>query len=187
MQKQLQINNKTICYTVKRSTRARALRISVNDRGEVLATLPWFGRLSQLEKFIKSRAPWILKTVERTLNQPKSILQKGTRKDYLKNRELTRRLVLEKLEYFNQWYNFKYKRIAIRDQKSRWGSCSSLGNLNFNWRVVLLYQIKESYLDYIVVHELCHLGQMNHSAAFWKLVEKTIPDYKLLRKEIRNL
>jgi predicted metal-dependent hydrolase len=93
-------------------------------------------------------------------------------------------MVIEKLEYYNTFYNFKYNRISIKNQKTKWGSCSSLGNLNFNYRLLYLPQ---RIFDYIVVHELCHLGQMNHSADFWKLVEKTFPDYDLLRSELKKI
>lgn len=69
----------------------------------------------------------------------------------------------------------EYHKMHIKDQKSRWGSCSKKGNLNFNWRLIMA---PEAVLDYVVIHELCHLIHMNHSPEFWKLVEKICPDYK---------
>ncbi len=72
-----------------------------------------------------------------------------------------------------------YHKITIKNQKRRWGSCSSARNLNFNWRLVMM---PEAVLDYVVVHELCHLRQMNHSEKFWKEVEKVLPDYKVQKK-----
>lgn len=98
-------------------------------------------------------------------------------KKYLKYKEVAREIVLRRLEYFNQHYNFKIGRVAIRNQKSRWGSCSSKGNLNFNYKIALL---PSELQDYIIVHELCHLGQFNHSQKFWDLVRQMIPDYKKL-------
>lgn len=68
-----------------------------------------------------------------------------------------------------------YGRIAIRGQRTRWGSCSSNANLNFNWRLVMMPQ---PILEYVVVHELAHRRQMNHSPAFWAEVEKALPDYR---------
>lgn len=77
----------------------------------------------------------------------------------------------------------EYGRITIRMQKSRWGSCSSKGNLNFN---CLLMAMPEEIRDYVVVHELCHRKQMNHSDKFWAEVEKVLPDYKVSRKWLRD-
>lgn len=102
--------------------------------------------------------------------------------DYKKHKEQARALVLQKLQYWNQFYNFSYRKVAIRAQKSRWGSCSSKGNLNFNYRIISL---SEELCDYLIVHELCHLAQMNHGKEFWKLVEQTIPNYRKLRHVLR--
>ena len=76
-----------------------------------------------------------------------------------------------------------YGRISIREQKTRWGSCSSVGNLNYNWKLVLM---PPGVLDYVVVHELAHRREMNHSAAFWKVVATWMPDYKKYRKWLRD-
>ena len=76
-----------------------------------------------------------------------------------------------------------YGRIAVRDQATRWGSCSTKGNLNFNWRLVLL---PEGLADYVVVHELAHRIHMNHSRAFWGVVEGKLPDYRLRRKLLKS-
>lgn len=73
--------------------------------------------------------------------------------------------------------------VRIKNVKSRWGSCSSKRNLNFNWRLVMA---PPEVLDYVVVHELCHLRQMNHSAAFWSLVEEILPDYKRRRDWLKT-
>jgi predicted metal-dependent hydrolase len=91
--------------------------------------------------------------------------------------------VKERIGHFNQIYGFVVKRISVRDQRSRWGSCSKKGNLNFNYRIVLL---PPKVADYIIVHELCHLGEFNHSKRFWGLVAKAVPDYKQLKKELRG-
>ena len=79
--------------------------------------------------------------------------------------------------------NVQYGRITIRNQKTRWGSCSSKGNLNFN---CLLMLAPDEVVDYVVIHELCHLIEMNHSKAFWKQVEQMMPDYKKHRKWLKD-
>ena len=80
-----------------------------------------------------------------------------------------------RVEYFANLIGVTYGRITIRNQKTRWGSCSSKGNLNFN---CLLMSTPSEVLDYVVVHELCHRKEMNHSKAFWTEVEKALPDYR---------
>lgn len=92
-------------------------------------------------------------------------------------------LVTIRLAHFNSIYNFTYHRITIRNQSSRWGSCSRKGNLSFNYRLALL---PPELADYIIVHELCHLGEFNHSKKFWDLVEKTIPNWRILRNNLRE-
>jgi predicted metal-dependent hydrolase len=101
---------------------------------------------------------------------------------YLKYKEQTRLLVSERLIYWNNFYNFTYKKVFIKNQKTRWGSCSKQGNLNFSYKLVFL---PKRLVDYIIVHELCHLGEFNHSVNFWKLVEKTIPNYIELKHELK--
>jgi predicted metal-dependent hydrolase len=109
--------------------------------------------------------------------------KKRVNKQYKENKEKARTIAIERLEYFNTFYNYKWGKIAIRNQKTRWGSCSRRGNLNFNYKIALL---PARYSDYIIVHELCHLGEFNHSQNFWNLVARTIPDYKEIRGSLRR-
>ena len=103
---------------------------------------------------------------------------------YLKYKEEARKLVRIKLLYWSEIYGFKYGKVAIRNQKTRWGSCSKRVNLNFSYKIVFL---PEHLVDYLIVHELCHLEQFNHSKDFWALVGKTIPDYQKRRNELRHM
>jgi len=90
----------------------------------------------------------------------------------------------QRIAYFNAFYQFPVNKITVRNQKTRWGSCSKKGNLNFNYKIALLPQ---SLSDYIIVHELCHLKEFNHSKNFWNLVAKTIPNYKHIKKQFRGI
>jgi len=98
-------------------------------------------------------------------------------------RKKAEEVIHDRLQFFNEYCNFKYKRVVLRNQKTRWGSCSSSGNLNFNWRLIMA---PIEVIDYVVVHELCHLKQMNHSVKFWRLVEDIIPDYKERKRWLKE-
>lgn len=106
------------------------------------------------------------------------------RKRHRALREAARALVLARLAHYNRFYGAPIGRVFIRDQKTRWGSCSSKGNLNFNWRIVSL---APEAADYVVVHELCHLREFNHSPRFWTLVARAVPEYKEMRKNLRRI
>lgn len=92
-------------------------------------------------------------------------------------------VLCEKAAEFAGYLSVSFKELHIKDQKSRWGSCSSRGSLNFNWRILMA---PEPVCDYVVIHELCHLRHMNHSADFWQLVAAFCPDYKQYRKWLRE-
>lgn len=88
-----------------------------------------------------------------------------------------------RVAYFAEQMGVTYGRITIREQKTRWGSCSSKGNLNFNWKLALM---PEEILDYVVVHELAHRREMNHSGRFWAIVEEALPDYRERRGALKE-
>ena len=172
-------------YTLRPSSRARNLRLTINLDGELIVTKPWLVSTRQAEKFIQQKADWILKkmtVMKRRGNN--SLLANVSAADYSKYKEQARALVTQKVADFGQIYGLSYNRIFIRNQKTRWGSCSSKKNLNYNFRIALL---PERLVDYIIVHELCHLQELNHSPRFWALVEQEIPYYKEARKELRNV
>ena len=102
---------------------------------------------------------------------------------YEKYKEEARELVLGRLEYFNRFYGLLWNRVSIRNQKTRWGSCSKKKNLNFHYKLAL---VPAPLADYVVVHELCHLKEFNHSGRFWDLVAETIPDHQRRRKELQK-
>lgn len=169
-----------IDYKILKSRRAKNLRITVKQNGECVVSAPkWVGE-NTIKQFVESKVDWILNTLKNFRKKGfllgvKLQTKKQKRAEYLSLKEKARTLVLDRLAFFNKYYNLQYNKVAIRAQSTRWGSCSANKNLNFNYKVALL---PPSLLDYIVVHELCHLRQFNHSKAFWGLVSETIPDFK---------
>jgi len=169
-------------YTIKQSQRARRMRLTIHRDGSVVATVPRKFDLGLLDKFVQQKKNWILKKVQYFLNSPLKYVKPSSKKDYKLYKDEVKAVVEERLAHFNQFYNFKYNKITIRNQKSRWGSCSRKGNLNFNYK---LHFLAPEVRDYIIVHELCHLGEFNHSKKFWTLVAKTFPNHKDLRKTLK--
>jgi predicted metal-dependent hydrolase len=124
--------------------------------------MPWIFRRRRISKRRKPQSP----------------------KQYALYKEDARVLVHKKLLEWNAHYNLEYKRVAIRNSRSRWGSCSVNKNLNFNYKILFL---PETLQDYLIVHELCHLQEFNHGQGFWDLVAETIPNYNERRTELRTI
>jgi predicted metal-dependent hydrolase len=106
------------------------------------------------------------------------------RLQYKKYKEQARVAVHSRLAFYNAFYQVPLRKVFIKSLKSRWGSCSERGNLNFNYLIIFL---PAAVQDYLVVHELCHLQEFNHSPAFWALVAKTVPNYRELRAQLRAI
>ncbi len=103
---------------------------------------------------------------------------------YVLNKEAARTLIHARLEFFNQTGEFVYNKVAIRDQRRCWGSCSSKGNLNFSYKLLFL---PSCLCDYIIVHELCHLKVLNHSSSFWTEVAARMPDYTTRMQHLKTI
>ncbi len=102
--------------------------------------------------------------------------------EYRQLKQQARVFVKEKIIAINEVYNFSFNRVCIKNHKSRWGSCSKKGNLNFNYKII---HLPIELAEYIVAHELCHLKELNHSPRFWAEVARAIPDYKARRKKLK--
>lgn len=128
---------------------------------------------------------WIVKRVRR-VKVARRLRHRATpgAKHYQAHKERARILVHERLVHWNQFYSFEYKRVAIRNQRSRWGSCSTNKNLNFNYKLVFL---PIELVDYVIVHELCHLKHFNHGAEFWATVAEQIPNYKVHKEKLHEV
>ncbi len=184
----------TFEYELRESTRAKNLRITVYPDGSVIVTKPKRVSVGRAEKFVIERRAWIEETRAKLLLKAEKRKRESGGLEIPKIRKGTaahqeavkkaRELVHARLPELNTAYGFRYGRISIRDQKTRWGSCSAKGSLSFNYRIAFL---PPALVDYLLVHELCHLKEMNHSPRFWELVEQKVPEYKKLRKQLRSV
>jgi predicted metal-dependent hydrolase len=174
------------CTTFKKYRHSRNVKIIIKSAHSILVTGPYFVSYSQMKDFLLSKKEWVMTQIHNTLNNSESgsLMMKGGSEEYLALKNDCYNLALSKVAQWNTIYKFNYNKIIIRNQTTRWGSCSSRGTLSFNYRII---KLPDHLIDYLVVHELCHLKEMNHSDRFWKLVGETIPDYKVLRKELRTL
>lgn len=175
------MHNQAIAYIIKKSTRAKHVRISVNCDGAVFVTQPITVSLNRIEEIVSKKIKWITRKIHFFKNVVVQPL--FPRAEYVSTRETARLLAHSRVERYNAVYRFVYGRIAIRNQKTRWGSCSKKGNLNFNYRIA---NLPGELVDYIVVHELCHLQELNHSKKFWDLVARTVPAHRALRRELKR-
>ena len=169
-------------YTLKTNRQTRGVRISVSTGGEVTVTKSPRVSERQARELVEKRSDWIREKISEMEKRPKKILAHFSIKEYKEFKERTRVLVRDRLPILNQVYGFEVGDISIRNQKTRWGSCSGKKNLNFNYK---LFFLPPELADYIIVHELCHLKEMNHSKRFWDLVSRVVPDYNVKRKMIK--
>jgi len=173
----------SISYSVRKSKRARRLRLAVYCDGTVVVTSPFGIQESIIEKFISDKKRWIFDKIKFFKSVDNQAIRTFSDKDYLDNKDRALALVCERVSVYNKVYGFSFNKIFIKNQKTRWGSCSCKQNLNLNYKIVFLPQ---KHQDYIIVHELCHLKEFNHSRKFWALVAKTLPHYLDIKKELRN-
>ena len=172
--------------TVIRSNR-KTVAIQVNSDLSVTVRAPYSASEKDIEEILKKKEAWISRHIEKIKKTKERFeaepTEKLTREKVIALAEEALKVIPERVEYFAKVIGVTYGKITVRNQKTRWGSCSSKGNLNFN---CLLMLAPPEVLDYVVVHELCHRKQMNHSKAFWSEVEKVFPDYKEARKWLKE-
>ncbi len=164
--------------TIIRSGRKTlSMRVTGPDTVEIRA--PRETPQSQIDDFVKRHRAWLEKHLALTPPSAPAFTDAVIRS--LAEKAL--KTIPERVRYYAPLIGVNYGRVTIRNQKSKWGSCSAKGNLNFN---CLLMLCPPAVLDYVVVHELCHRKEMNHSPAFWAEVEKLVPDYPARRKWLKD-
>ncbi|HET9110979.1 MAG TPA: SprT family zinc-dependent metalloprotease [Ktedonobacterales bacterium] len=218
-------------YTLRRSARARRVRLVVQPGGALEVVAPQSATLTRVETALREHETWIIRTRARlaattpspelepltdgralpcagrelrlslrvgaptgriqtrveddqltlTLPRDDETLARGALERWYRRHAQT--VFAERLTYWNAYYGYTWTRVAIKEQKTRWGSCSRLGALNFNWRLMLA---PLPVLDYVVIHELCHLKEPNHGPRFWALVARACPDHRERRDWLRQ-
>lgn len=171
-------------YSIIRSRR-RTVSVEITEDATLLVRAPKWMSAGEIDRFVESHSEWI----DEHLIKAKNRNAKAENSAPISDNELSALLILaeaqipDKVEHFAQLLGVTYGKVSIRNQKTLWGSCTSDGNLSFN---CLIMKAPESVRDYVVVHELCHRKEMNHSKAFWKCVESVLPDYKASRKWLKE-
>jgi predicted metal-dependent hydrolase len=190
-QREITINDANIAYTIKRSRRRRrSVSIGVTHDG-VLVTAPLRESYTNIERIVIKHGSWILNRLAHSseyanLAPPDHLKNDPQAKDSMVQtyRLQAHKLFHERMTIYQYQLGVYYKQLKISDQKSQWGNCNRFGVIRLNWRLVLL---PLEIIDYVIVHELCHLVHLNHSKSFWRLVEKAVPDYKAKRKALRMM
>ncbi len=223
------IKGKNIPYIIKRSTRAKYVRLEVRQGTGLTVVIPKSYKIGQIPGLLEAKRSWILdklaKCGQAQLLSAENKLKNGDVIPYLgRNLEVVRRQNLGNTDsvrleqnrlvvtlgsasselnlLLEQWYRMQaarlinksanelsaqlglsYNQLTIRGQKTRWGSCSHRGNLSFNWRLMMA---PEPVIDYVIIHELAHLREMNHSKRFWELVAEHCPRWRKHKKWLKN-
>ena len=177
MPKEELVKSAGLSVLLVRSSR-KTLAVQIRTDGTVIARAPLRMPKDRILCFLSEKASWIRMQQGKMQEREKMRQQARIHLDAAQEKELRERaksVLAQRTAYFARQVGVTYGRITVRDQKTRWGSCSQTGNLNFNFRLILA---PLEVLDYVVVHELCHRRQMNHSTQFWQEVAQVLPDYR---------
>lgn len=184
-QLKIQHDDREILLTVIRSSR-KSIGLEVRSGKDVLVRIPSRLQDSEVEKFVEKHRKWILEKTELMQSRKNTCNSTGAvpaEKLPPEEIEKIKEKIGDRVKYYSQVMGVTVGRITIRNQKTRWGSCSAKGNVNFNYQ---LYYLPEELLDYVVIHELAHRSHMDHSGEFWSEVEKYCTDYRRRRKQLKS-
>ncbi len=169
----MELDGISASFEIIRSKR-KTLAVQIEQSGNVKVRAPLRMSEREINKFLLSKKSWIERNVRDRQRQPAETLPKITDTELREMFEKAKVIIPERVRYYAPLVGVSYGRITVRNQKTRWGSCSGKGNLNFN---CLLMMTPPEVLDAIVVHELCHRKQMNHSREFYAEVYRVYPEY----------
>ena len=170
-------------YTIRVSRRSKNVRLSVRPDGKVVITKPSYISQASVRKFVAQHQDWVKIQLKKCAANPAPLLGRRSRREYISHKEQSRILVYSLIRQSNALYGYSFRSVRISNQKTRWGSCSAQKNLNFNYKIIFLPPALQKY---VIVHELCHLEELNHSERFWCLVSILLPDWRVLRRELKK-
>lgn len=176
----LRIGARTLVVYLVRDARARRYVLRVNTDGTLRLTLPRWGSLEAARRFARAERGWIERERARLLRRAALSTSSPDRAS------LERRASIElpaRLRELAARHGFEAGRVTVRDQRSRWGSCSPRGDISLNWRLVTM---PDAVRDYVILHELAHLREPNHSRRFWRVMSRICPDWREARRWLRD-
>ena len=184
------LSGRELFYRFVRSSR-KTLSVEIGPKG-LTVKAPFSASRRDVEAFLRKRPHWILAHYDAMQEKMEKLSQQNgnshlseSQKEALEKRyrSLARECITRRASYYAAQLGVTYSSIRIAEQKTRWGSCSSRGTLSFHWRLILA---PPAVMDYVVVHEVCHLIHMDHSPDFWAEVESLMPDYKVYKTWLRK-
>ena len=173
--------NKVGTVLLERSSRAKRISVSVRPFKGVRVAVPYGVSFEAAQSFAQSKASWISKHLIRT--ERLELQAKLKSADDPIDRQAARKFLVDRLDYLAKRYGFNYNRVFIRNQKTRWGSCSRINNINLN---MILVRLPLELIDYTILHELVHTRIKNHGKQFWRQMDKLLGDAKKIDKKLRD-
>lgn len=170
-------------YQIRRHPRARHMRLRVRADASLVVTAPPTVSEKAIHRFVHTHTSWVTETRQalEAKRAPWIVPPSVSQQSFAACRSRALQFVRDRLVHYNAFYQFSYTGVSVKEMTSRWGSCSSEGRMSFHYRLLFL---PLELADYVIVHELCHLAELNHSPAFWTLVEKTTPTYRACKHQL---
>ena len=168
--------------TFARSKRAKRLGITIKPFRGVRVAVPYRSSFERAEEFAYSQIGWIKRQIERMKKYEKKYNENANKVNSI-DKEKARVILVGRLKYLADGYGYSYNRVFIRNQKTRWGSCSAKNNISLNIKLVIL---PDELMDYVILHELVHTRKKNHSKEFWEEMDKLVENSKQLRSRLRQ-
>lgn len=179
--KNLEIEDMSLPIILERSKR-KTLTIQITQDVQLLIKAPFRTSEREIYHFLQQKQFWIYKQAKRIIANESNRIERSD-EEIRRLREQARSVLTEKSNDYAKQLGVSFNKIRIGNQRTRWGSCSSKGTISYNWRLILM---PEEIMDYVVVHELCHLIEMNHSSRFWMLVSGILPDYAVRKTWLKQ-